>query len=251
MSSTCVIAGARGGVGTALATLLRSRGWRVARISRDVSTLTVDPDDEDDFAIQSDISTPVGAEAAFSEATARFGVPAQAFVNCAGSTLIAPLSRTREPQYRDVLRANLDTSFFGIQAWLATLSRSEHGGAAVLFSSVVARIGVANHPAIAAAKGAVEAFARSIAADVSSQGIRINVIAPGLVRSPMNERMLGSEGAQRQIAAQYPLGRYGEVADAAALAAWLVSEQSGWITGQVIGLDGGFTAVRPYVKAGA
>ena len=176
------------------------------------------------------------------------GLPA-AVINCAGSTLIAPISRTSEAQYRAVLSANLDTAFFVGKAYATALSSARQGGALVFFSSVVAGIGVSNHAAIAAAKGGVEALTRSLAADFSGIGLRVNCIAPGLTRSPMTERMLGNEAAARQIAAQYPLGRHGEAEDAAALAAFLVSGGAGWITGQVIGLDGGFSAVRPYVKA--
>ena len=170
--------------------------------------------------------------------------------NCAGSSLIAPIGRTSESQYRAVLSANLDTAFFVSKAYASVLVGAKQGGALLLFSSVVAAIGVSNHTAIAAAKGGVEALTRSLAADFSGIGLRVNCIAPGLTRTPMTVRMLGNEAAARQIAAQYPLGRHGEATDAAALAALLVSDASGWITGQVIGVDGGFSAVRPYVEAG-
>ena len=115
---------------------------------------------------------------------------------------------------------------------------------------MVAATGVANHAAIAAAKGGVEALARALAADYSQLGLRVNCIAPGLTRSPMTQRMLANEASVKQVVAQYPLGRHGEPEDAAALAAFLISDSANWITGQVIGLDGGFGAVRPYVKAG-
>ena len=198
---------------------------------------------------RADVSTEVGANGAVAAATEWFGSLPAAVINCAGSTLIAPISRTSEAQYRAVLSANLDTAFFVGKAYATALSTARQGGALVFFSSVVAGIGVSNHAAIAAAKGGVEALTRSLAADFSGIGLRVNCIAPGLTRSPMTERMLGNEAAARQIAAQYPLGRHGEAEDAAALAAFLVSGGAGWITGQVIGLDGGFSAVRPYVKA--
>ena len=88
-----------------------------------------------------------------------------------------------------------------------------------------------------------------MAADFSGIGLRVNCIAPGLMRTPMTTRMLANDASVKQVSAQYPLGRHGEVTDAAALAAFLLSDAAGWITGQVIGLDGGFSAVRPYVKA--
>lgn len=246
MGKRCVIGGASGGVATALAARLRAQGWQLALVGRDASRLAAQ---DGDLAIEADLASPEAARAAFAQATQHWGAAPDGFVNAAGNTLIAPLARTTEAQYRECLRANLDTSFFGLQAWVAALQAAKRPGAAVLFSSVVAGIGVANHAAVAAAKGAVEALARSIAADMSAQGIRINVVAPGLMRTPMTQRMVGNESMQRQIAAQYPLGRHGEADDGAALAAWLLSDEAGWITGQTIGLDGGFSAVRPMVRA--
>jgi hypothetical protein len=101
---------------------------------------------------------------------------------------------------------------------------------------------------IAAAKGGVEALVRSLAIDYAAQGVRVNAIAPGLTRTPMSERMLSSEAAAKTISAQYPFGRAGEAAEAAALAALLISERAGWITGQVIGFDGGFGSIRPLLR---
>ena len=88
----------------------------------------------------------------------------------------------------------------------------------------------------------IEGLVRSLAADFSASGLRVNAIAPGLMRTPATERLLSNEAAAKGIAAQYPLGRHGEAADAAALAALLLSDAGSWISGQVIGLDGGFGA---------
>jgi NAD(P)-dependent dehydrogenase (short-subunit alcohol dehydrogenase family) len=246
MERIAMIGGASGGVAQALAPLLRSEGFRLAQVGREASRIVAG---DGDLLVEADLSTPDGAARAMQAVEAALGTAPDAFVNCAGSTLIASIARTREEQYRDCLRANLDTAFFGVQAWLDALKRAGKPGAAVLFSSVVAGVGVANHAAIAAAKGAVESLVRSVAADVSALGIRINAIAPGLMRTPMTARMVANEAGARQVAAQYPLGRHGEAEDAARLAAFLVSEHAGWITGQVIGLDGGFRAVRPLVRA--
>ena len=244
--NTALITGASSGVAQALARELVENGWKLSLACRDLGRL-----DATMGHVQGvDVSTEAGAQAAVAAATAAFGAPPAAVINCAGSTLIAPISRTSEAQYRAVLSANLDTAFFVGKAYAGALVAARQGGSLLFFSSVVAGIGVSNHAAIAAAKGGVEALTRSLAADFSAIGLRVNCIAPGLTRTPMTERMLGNEAAARQIAAQYPLGRHGEAEDAAALAAFLVSAGAGWITGQVIGLDGGFSAVRPYVKAG-
>lgn len=245
MEKTCLIAGASGGVGSALARLLLERGWRTVLATRNATRLHSDAGQ----IVEADIATPQGAAHAVTAASSHFGAAPAAFVNAAGSVLIAPISRTPEAHYREVMRANLDTAFFGMQAWLGAVP-SGTPGAAVLFSSVVAGTGVANHAAIAAAKGGVEALVRSVAADHSARGVRVNAIAPGLLRGPGTEKMLANDASRARIAAQYPLGRHGEALDAAYLAAWLLSDEAGWITGQVIGLDGGFGAVRPMVRSG-
>ena len=119
----------------------------------------------------------------------------------------------------------------------------------MLVSSVTARIGVSNHEAIAAAKAAVESLVRSAAATYSRDRIRINAVAPGLMRSPSTEWLFSTQKNARQLDAQYPLGRHGRVDDAAEAIVWLVSDQADWITGQVLPVDGGFTAVRPLQRA--
>lgn len=234
-----LITGGSGGIALATASKLRAEQHRVVLVSRQQLS--------DSDAIVADVSTSDGARAALSQASVLFGGAPQGLIHAAGNTLLTSLARTREDQYRQTLAANLDSAFFTLQAWLDALGPAP--GSAVLFSSVVARVGVGNHAAIAAAKAGVEALARSVAAEVSERGVRVNVIAPGLVRTPMTERLVAGERGAKAVAAQYPLGRFGEADDAAELAAFLVSPRAAWITGQVIGLDGGFTAVRPMVRS--
>jgi NAD(P)-dependent dehydrogenase (short-subunit alcohol dehydrogenase family) len=242
-----LITGASSGIARGLADLARGRGWRLALACRDAAASDGDPGE----AVSADVSSEAGASAAIDFAVRRFGHVPDAVANCAGSTLISPIGRTTEAQYRAVMTANLDTAFFVSRAYAVAAQQAKQGGSLLLFSSVVAGIGVANHAAIAAAKGGVESLVRALAADLSGAGVRVNAIAPGLTRTPMTARFLGNEASLRQVSAQYPLGRHGEVADAAALAAFLLSPEAGWITGQVIGLDGGFGAVRPPVKVSA
>lgn len=243
MSASILISGASGGVGSALASHLETQGWRVFRVGRDASRLA-----PGSALIVADVSTADGAKAAVEAAASHFGAPPDALAHCAGNTLIAPIARTTEAQYRSVMAANLDSAFFTAQAWVSTLLAAKQPGRAVFFSSVVAGIGVGNHAAIAPAKAGVEALVRSLAADHSAAGLRFNAIAPGLVESPLTARMVSSEAARKGVAAQYPLGRFGSLDDAVAAAAWLLSDDSGWITGQVLHLDGGFSAVRPMVR---
>ena len=250
MTRTCLITGGSGGIARALAATLRAQGWRVARAGRAVDKLA--PDDGD-VLLEADVATEAGAAKAVAEATAAFGAVPDAVVNAAGAILLAGITRTSEAQYRDCLAANLDTAFFTAKAYVAALQQAQKeggsgGGRLLMFSSVAAGIGVGNHAAIAMAKGAIEALVRSLAADHSAMGLRVNAIAPGLMATPLTAKLVANEASKKAISAQYPLGRHGEAEDAAALAAFLLGPGGDWINGQIIALDGGFTAVRPMVK---
>lgn len=243
---TCLITGASGGVAAALSANLRADGWKLALATRNADKMAPSSSEK---IIAADVSSEAGAELALQQAADFFGAIPDAVVNCAGAILIAPIARTTEAQYRTCLSANLDTAFFTSKAYATALQKNKQGGSLVLFSSVAAAMGVSNHAAIAIAKGGIEALVRSLAADFSTIGLRVNAIAPGLMQTPATERMVGNEAAAKQIAAQYPLGRYGQATDAANLAAFLVSDEATWISGQIISVDGGFSAVRPYVKS--
>ena len=244
---TCLITGASGGVATALAKRLRDAGWRLALVTRQPDKLEAD---SADLVIEADVSTAAGAEHALSAAEGAFGSPPMALAHCAGAVVLGSLPRTTEAMYRDCLAANLDSAFFVAQAYAPRVQKAGQGGSLLFFSSVAARMGVSNHAAIAIAKAGVEGLVRSLAADYSSAGLRVNAIAPGLMRTGATERLLSSEASVKSIKAQYPLGRHGEAEDAAALGAFLLSRDAGWVTGQVVALDGGFQAVRPMVRAG-
>lgn len=249
-TSTCLITGGSGGIARALAATLRAQGWRVARAGRALERLAPEAGD---VLIEADVATEAGAMKAMAEASAVFGAPPAAVVNAAGAILLSPITRTSEAQYRECLAANLDTAFFTAKAYVAALSQAQKDGGSgagrlLLFSSVAAGIGVGNHAAIAMAKGAIEALVRSLAADHSAMGLRVNAIAPGLMATPLTAKLVANEASKKAIAAQYPLGRHGEAEDAAQLAAFLLCPGGDWINGQVIALDGGFTAVRPMVK---
>ena len=183
---------------------------------------------------------------ALSAARDGLGTAPAALAHCVGSTLIAPLARTRADAWRELIRVNLDSAFFTLQAWVAALGGGP--GAAVFASSVVARIGVANHEAIAAAKGGVEALVRAAAATHAAQGLRVNAVAPGMTETPMTAGMLKLPAMREAAARQYPLGGVQAAADVADVMAWLIGPEAARLTGQIIAVDGGFTTIRPLVK---
>jgi NAD(P)-dependent dehydrogenase (short-subunit alcohol dehydrogenase family) len=246
MTVIALVTGAGGGLGRALVEELRREGWTVAPVGRDRERLqaafgATAP------CIEADVSTPEGARAAVEQCRQQVGLPT-ALAHCAGTTLLAPLHRISSEQYRACLTANLDSAFFMLGAFVDALREARQPGAAVLVSSVVARIGVANHEAIAAAKAGVEGLARSAAATYAPSRIRINAVAPGIMDTPAVARIIGNEAARAGAAKQYPLPGIGDPADLARLMAWLLSDKAGWITGQVWAMDGGFSSVRPLVK---
>jgi NAD(P)-dependent dehydrogenase (short-subunit alcohol dehydrogenase family) len=242
---TALVTGARGGIGREVTARLSASGFLVAAVGRDADTLaTVSAD----ARIAADTTTPEGAAHAIAVCTEQLGAAPSLLAHCVGSTLIAPLHRSSPAQIRDVLRINLDSAIYMLQAWVEALRAARQPGAAVLVSSVVARIGVANHEAIAAAKGGVEALARSAAATYAPLGLRVNVVAPGMTDTPMTANMLRADAMREGAGKQYPLGGVQTAAQVADTVAWLLSDQAARITGQVIAVDGGFTTIRPLVR---
>lgn len=245
MTRVALITGGSGGLAKAVADNLAVDDWTPVLITRCVAKL------EPGFAhIEADVSTEAGATAALAECVARFGLPG-ALVCAAGSTLILPIHRTSEAQYRAVLAANLDTAFFSLRAFVdahRAPGSGSTGGSVVVFSTIVARIGVANHEAVAAAKGAVEALTRSAAATYAPGNIRVNAIAPGLMATPMAAPLLASDTIRQAAARQYPIGGIGEPEEVASLVGWLLSEPARRVTGQIIAVDGGFSAIRPLIR---
>ena len=243
MTSIVLITGATGGIGRALAHQLVAQGLRVAAVGRDADRLA---DVSATLRIAADTTTPEGAAQALAASQEALGAAPTLLAHCVGSTLIAPLHRTRVEAYRDLMRVNLDSAVFMLQAWLTALKGAP--GAAVFASSVVARIGVANHEAIAAAKGGVEALVRSAAATYATQGVRVNAVAPGMTETPLTAGMLKVPAMREGAGRQYPLGGVQTAEQVAGVMAWLLGDGASRLTGQIIAVDGGFTTVRPLVK---
>ncbi|MES2979868.1 MAG: SDR family oxidoreductase [Pseudomonadota bacterium] len=243
MTAIVLITGASGGIGRAVARQLHSQGLRVAAVGRDADRLA---DIEAAVRITADTTTPEGAALAVAACQETLGAAPTMLAHCVGSTLISPLHRTSAQALREVMRVNLDSALFMLQAWIAGLQGGP--GTAVLASSVVARIGVANHEAIAAAKGGIEALVRSVAATYASQGLRVNAVAPGMTETPMTANMLKMTAMREGAARQYPLGGLQSANQVADVMAFLLGDGAARLTGQIIAVDGGFTTVRPLVR---
>ncbi|MEM6675427.1 MAG: SDR family oxidoreductase, partial [Planctomycetota bacterium] len=163
-------------------------------------------------------------------------------VNSVGSILLRPAHMTKIDDFDATVRANLRTAFATIHAAAPALRKC--GGAIVLLSTAASRTGLPNHEAIAAAKGGVQGLALSAAATYAAQGIRVNVVAPGLVDTPLASGITSSEKALETSRAMHPLGRIGEADEVASAIEWLLDPAQGWVTGQILGVDGGLGTVR-------
>lgn len=162
--------------------------------------------------------------------------------NCVGSIFLKPSHLTSTSDWQATLATNL-TSAFGCVRAAGRLMKAD-GGSVVLVSSAAARIGLANHEAIAAAKAGIIGLVLSAAATYARQRIRFNAVAPGLVRTPLAAGLVSSELAEKASIAMHPLGRLGESGDVARAIAWLLDPAQSWITAQVIGVDGGLADVK-------
>jgi NAD(P)-dependent dehydrogenase (short-subunit alcohol dehydrogenase family) len=249
MSMSTLVVGASGGVGSAIVEQLLAHGETVVAVGRSLEKLKERfsaQAKEQLLLVEANCATPAGARHAVAQANSRGEI--HALVNAAGTTLIAAAHRTTEDDYRAVMAANVDTSFHLLSAYADHLREAKHPGRLVLFSSIVARIGVSNHEAIAAAKGAVEALTRSASATYAPLGLAVNAIALGITDTPLAAPLLKSDAVREAVAKQYPLQGIGDPADVASLVMWLLSPAGRRMNGQVLTLDAGFTAVRPLVR---
>lgn len=244
MPGHVLVFGATGGIGAALSRRLRARGAAPFLVARDPARLE---------ALASELGgapfRPADATdaAALREAVAMAGPSLAGLAFCVGSIPLKPLARLTETDFLDAFRLNTLAAAMAVQAAAPALAAgAKEGGApagVVLFSSVAARAGFPNHAAIAAAKAGVEGLALSLAAELAP-AVRVNCVAPSLTRTRIAEPLTKSPQMAEAIAKLHPLPRLGEGDDPAALADFLLSDAAGWITGQVIGVDGGRSTVR-------
>ena len=155
---------------------------------------------------------------------------------CVGSIDLKPLRMVTEADMNKCMKLNLYSAIEAIKGFQESLKKNK--GSVVLFSTVAAQRGFTNHTIIASAKAAVEGLTVTLAAEFAPH-IRVNCIAPSLSKSKIAEPMLKNPAIAEGIAKAHPLKRLGEGKDSAALAKFLITEESSWITGQIIAVDGG------------
>jgi NAD(P)-dependent dehydrogenase (short-subunit alcohol dehydrogenase family) len=165
-------------------------------------------------------------------------------VYCPGTITLKPFQGLKEKDFQADFNLNVLGAVRVLQASLKNL-RAAKGASVVLFSTVAAQLGLNYHASIAAAKGALEGLGKSLAAEFASKKIRVNLVAPSLTDTPLAKNLLSTDEKREASDQRHPIGRYGQAHDIAHVAAFLLSEESSWITGQVMHVDGGLSTLKP------
>jgi NAD(P)-dependent dehydrogenase (short-subunit alcohol dehydrogenase family) len=236
-----LVLGATGGIGSELSRQLAERGARLMLGARSGEKLETLAAELQAHRFPLDATQTDQIDRCVEETVNTYG-RLDGIAHCVGSVLLKPAHLTSDEEWGSILAVNLTSAFATVRAAARAMRRG--GGSIVLTSSAAARVGIANHEAIAAAKAGIIGLVLSGSATYAKNNIRLNCVAPGLVRTPMTEHITSNEASLKISLAMHPLGRLGEPADIASLIAWLLDPKQGWVTGQVFGVDGGLGTVH-------
>ncbi|MFD1256619.1 SDR family NAD(P)-dependent oxidoreductase [Mucilaginibacter terrae] len=228
-----LIVGGSSGIGLSLVKLLHQQNANIYVISRSASELW--PDDVQ--YLEADVTGNIDAVEMF--------LPQQlhGLVYSVGSITLKPFNRLTAEDFLNDFQLNVLGAARIIQQAIKPIKNAA-GASIVLISSVAATTGMPFHASIAAAKAAVEGMAISLAAELASQRIRVNVVAPSLTNTPLAQNLLSTPEKQEASAKRHPLGKIGQPEDISRAIRFLLSDESNWMTGQVIGVDGGMGKLK-------
>jgi NAD(P)-dependent dehydrogenase (short-subunit alcohol dehydrogenase family) len=241
MKQCYVVFGAYGGIGSALCHRLANQSAHLLLAGRDqvrLASLAAELGAES-FCL--DACNLLQVESCMKRATELHG-HVNGVANCVGSLLLKPAHLLSEQEWDATVATNLKSAFAVVRG--AALTMTQRGGSVVLLSTAAARIGFANHEAISAAKAGIEGLALAASASYASKGIRVNCVAPGMTRTSLTAKLLQNEVMAKASAGMHALGRIGEPNDVASAIDWLLDPEQSWVTGQVVGIDGGLSRIR-------
>ncbi len=235
-----LIFGGAGAIGSAIARRVAARGDRPHLVGRDPARLDAVAREIGAATSVADVTDPEAIAAAVAEAAGGDGLAG--LVYAVGTINLKPIGALTATDFDRDFRVNALGAALALQAAAPHLKAVE-GASVVLFSTVAVRQGFAAHASISMAKGAVEGLTLALAAELAPK-VRVNCIAPSLTRTPLAEGLTRNEALAKGVAETHALRRLGEAEDSAGLAAFLLGPDSAWITGQVIGVDGGRSTLR-------
>lgn len=228
-----LVVGGSSGIGLSLVKLLHEQNAKIYVVSRSAS----EEWPENVQFLKADVTGNLDALEIF--------LPPQlhGLVYSVGSITLKPFTRLTAEDFLNDFQLNALGAARVIQQAIKPIKNAV-GSSIVLISTVAARTGMPYHASIAAAKGAVEGMALSLAAELATQQIRVNVVAPSLTDTPLAQNLLSTQEKREASAKRHPLGKIGQPEDISHLIAFLLSGESSWMTGQVIGLDGGLGKLK-------
>lgn len=246
---SCVVTGASGGIGSAIVRRLLDDGWSVVGVGASERGHEHDHDTGRYEYVSGDVAG-AAVHATAAELAERLG-PLRGWVNCAGYNILGSVAELPEDELRRGVDVDLIGYFLGTaEACRRFLARPEEERAAAIvqIGSIHGSVGFPGFAAYAMCKGGIEALSRQVAAEYVGRGIRCNVVAPGLIASPINDRLLAGspdpDGLREAWDQLTPIGRWGTGADCAAATAFLLEpSESGFITGEVLPVNGGATVI--------
>ena len=232
-----VILGATGSIGSSLAKKLVESGEQVHLVGRDQSSLSELAKNLNSSFTVCDVLEENFSEKILNDLTDE-SINGLAF--CVGSIDLKPLKLTKKSDFMQSFNLNLISATEVIKSFADNLKKNK--GSIVLFSTVAVKQGFPNHAIVSSAKGAIEGLTLALAAEFAPN-VRVNCIAPSLTNSKISNFLLKNEKVAEGIAKMHPMKRIGEGEDSASVAKFLLTDESSWITGQILGVDGGRSSV--------
>jgi NAD(P)-dependent dehydrogenase (short-subunit alcohol dehydrogenase family) len=239
MKPTVIVYGASGAIGSATAKMLHNTGFSVHLVGRNQEKLESLGNDLNAEITIGDVTD----QDLFKRVNDDTGSDIGGIVYAVGTINLGSIRKFKEADFLLDFKVNALGAAMAVQSALTKLKRNKQISSIVLFSSVAAQRGFSMHTSIGMAKGAVNGLTLSLAAELSPK-IRVNAISPSVTQTPLAEKILSNKLMAESITKKHPLNRLGTREDIARLATFLISEDAGWITGQIIGVDGGRSTIE-------